>query len=445
MSDGRFIFTSYEGDIGKGRFDFFYTVEVGGNQIQFTDTLVFPSVNEETIPPELIKNLLETLHMVCGISYWKLYCPKTVVLNAITLSKAQAMFWNTVYTKGLGELFYKNGIDFRNLIHFPFSEKSATPVSFERKDQSLLMVGGGKDSIVSGELLKQNNFPFDAFVINEHPVQRETSKIMNVESLTVKRIIDTTLISLSQSKEKGTYNGHVPISAIYACIGLCMAVFHDYRYIVASNERSADEGNVTYLGEQINHQWSKSFEFERMFQDYVKTVITPSVTYFSLLRPITEIHIAKLFSDKTAYFSIFCSCNKIFRINAPKPSGRWCGQCPKCAAVFLLLAPFLPKETLISIFGKNLFADPALLPLFEELLGIRGNKPFECVATISESQYALREVIDKKLYKDDPVIQALAKEKSIDDSEKEELAKTLFDVSEKHAIPERFLSILKTL
>jgi hypothetical protein len=445
MSNGRFIFTSYEGNIGKGRFDFSYVVEANNKRIQFTDTLIFPPVAEETIPPQLLKNLLEMLHLMFGVSYWKLYCPKTIAVNSMTLSKEQAMFWNTIYTKGLGELFYKNSIDFQNLIRFPFSEKSVTPVPFERKDRSLLMVGGGKDSIVSGELLNKNENLFDAFVINEHPLQREVIKTLSVASLKVKHIIDPTLISLSKSGEKGTYNGHVPMVAMYSAMCLCMAVFHDYRFVVASNERSADEGNVTYLGKEINHQWSKTFEFERMFQDYIKTVITPSVSYFSLLRPITEIHIAKLFSDKTPYFRVFSSCNRNFTISGDKPSGRWCGLCPKCAGVFLLLSPFLPKETLISIFGKNLFADLDLLPLFEELVGIRGTKPFECVATIKESQFALKIVIDKKLYQEDPVIQALAKEKIIDDSEKEMLAKTLFDVSEKHAIPECFWSILKTL
>jgi hypothetical protein len=55
-----------------------------------------------------------------------------------------------------------------------------------------------------------------------------------------------------------------------------------------------------------------------------------------------------------------------------------------------MMRAFLPAETVNKIFWKNLFADAALLPLFKELLGIEGCKPFECVGTNEEMLIALK-------------------------------------------------------
>jgi hypothetical protein len=54
-----------------------------------------------------------------------------------------------------------------------------------------------------------------------------------------------------------------------------------------------------------------------------------------------------------------------------------------------MLSPFVPKTQMDSIFGKDLFADPALRPLFLDLLAIGdGHKPFECVGEPSECRAA---------------------------------------------------------
>ena len=54
----------------------------------------------------------------------------------------------------------------------------------------------------------------------------------------------------------------------------------------------------------------------------------------------------------------------------------------------------------MDIFGKNLLDDKSLIPLFEELIGIRNFKPFECVGTPEEVKEALEKILEKGEFKD---------------------------------------------
>ena len=140
----------------------------------------------------------------------------------------------------------------------------------------------------------------------------------------------------------------------------------------------------------INHQYSKSFDFESKFREYSKKYLAKNVEYFSFLRPLYEIQIVKLFSDYQKYFSSFLSCNVAYQTfsGTKKPIKKWCGNCPKCLFIFTSLYPFLEERKLINIFGKNLFKKRRLLPLMKELIGEGKFKPFECVGTKKESQAA---------------------------------------------------------
>jgi len=374
-----FIFSGYNINLAQGRAVFHYSIQLANQSQEFTERITFSPVVSQ-IPDNLLKALLDNLLLILGISYWKLYCPQSIIIKPFSLTKQQADFWNTVYTKGLGEFFYKNKIDFRNLVSFPYKEHNLKPVAFVRQERSLLALGGGKDSIVSAELLKTRKTIFDLFTIGTSTIQDEIAKIIGRKTIVINRDLDPELFELN--KTGSVYNGHIPISVIYAFLGLIAAIFYDYGDIVMSNEKSANYGNVEYLGEMINHQWSKSEEFENLFKDYVKSFITPDVSYYSLLRKYDEIEIVELFVKHKQYFSVFSSCNYNFKINEKNDlNSKWCGNCPKCLFVFTLLAGFLPKKELITIFGRNLFADETLLPIFKELLGVKNFKPFECVGT----------------------------------------------------------------
>ena len=214
----------------------------------------------------------------------------------------------------------------------------------------------------------------------------------------IERRIDKKLLEMNQ---EGFLNGHTPFSAYLAFLTLLSASLFNYKFIAISNERSANEANLNYLDKKINHQWSKSYEFEKSFRRYYKKYIAPRIEYFSFLRPLYEIQIAKMFSNYRKYFKAFMSCNEAFKTNSgrKKPTEKWCGRCPKCLFVFTALFPFVGEEA-VHIFKKNLFRDKKLLPLMLKLVGERGAKPFECVGTKEENLAAL--YLSWKRYKSRP-------------------------------------------
>jgi hypothetical protein len=308
------------------------------------------------------------------------------------LSREQAQFWDLVYTKGLGEFYYRNKIDFRGLVSFPYSDVKPTPskpLLFLKRE--LVGIGGGKDSIVSWERLKKLGMPTMGLVIETQKKYESINELLKVGEIQVIRIRREMDPHLIEYKTDATYhNGHVPISMIYAWIGVLTSAIYDYQAFVVSNEKSADEGNTELYGIQINHQWSKSKEFENVFVRYVHEYISPNISYYSPLRDMTELEIVEEFVSYPQYLHVVSSCNRNFSVTNALQGSYWCGECPKCAFAFLLFAAYLSKQEVVALFGKNMLEDKSLLQTFKDLLGQGGLKPFECVGTFSESQEALR-------------------------------------------------------
>ena len=399
-----FEFTSYKFEPKKKRIFFNYKVTFKPNDfVLFTETVNLPEIpNLQDVPSALCEKVLQDLHLALGVSYYKLYCSKKLNLN-YSLSKEEASFWNLFYTKGLGEFFYRNKLNPAIFPGFPFDEnKKSKNYKLKRNAEFLVGVSGGIDSIVAVELLKKYGAKFSTIFIETQKTSLIVDNIIKkigVKSFKIKRHLDKKIFD----DATGYYSGHIPISGIYAFLGILSAIFYHYSYFVVSNEFSSNFGNVRYKGKIINHQWSKSSEFESLFQNYVKKFITPDLLYFSLLRPFYEIRIAKMFVIFQKYLFDFSSCNNNFKINfsGAEPVGKnlWCGHCPKCVFVFLILSPFLSKERLVSIFGRNLFLDVGILITLRDILGFGRSKPFDCVGTYDESRVAFYMSRDK--FRDD--------------------------------------------
>ncbi len=363
----RFIFESYSFDAQTGTVELRYSLD---GEVPFVETLRFGHAIDMTgLDAEALDRALFALHLAGGASYYKTCLPKTIEIKSGSLSQQQTAFWNALYENGLGEFFYKNDIDFRELIKFPvggsplpsphlsavaLAKAEPSPKGRRSEDHRrvLVPVGGGKDSTVTIELLKKAGVDVTLFRMGGHPVIEAFAKIADCPLLTVERALSKELFALN---EQGALNGHVPITAYLSLVAVVTAILTKHDAIALSNERSAEEGNVEFHGKEINHQWSKSLEFERMLQNYVQTWITPDVSYFSLLRSLSELHITKLCAELTPYLDTITSCNANWRILKPKGKERWCGTCPKCAFAFALFAAFLPKAEIVKMFGKNLF------------------------------------------------------------------------------------------
>lgn len=366
--------------------DLYCSWEMEAGELKFNPKLTLPN-----IPSNLDKSELDNLVFHVGLadifSYWKATCSPLIKISAGKLTEGQLSWWTDLLIKGMGQYFYTNQIDFKAPNFVKFESNGPTFSRLESVSPGLLIpVGGGKDSAVTLELLK-NQPRVGAFSMNVSwadsmlPASKRLMEAAGIKKqIYIQRILDP---KLKELKKQGYLDGHIPFSAYMDFLSVLIAKVYGYSEVAFSNERSSNEGNVEYLGELINHQYSKSFEFESKFLQYNKKYLS-KVNTFSFLRPLYELQIMRLFSQSqmNKYYTLFRSCNIGYKNDS------WCGSCPKCLSVFVGLFPFVKTETLLQIFGKNLFEDSKLLELTKDVLGLGNGKPFECIGTFAETVVA---------------------------------------------------------
>ncbi len=400
----------------------------GGERHVFRPRLLFPMrafYHIDRIPEEELRKLVFHCGMVELVSYWKCVCSPLVRIECGELGQRQVSWFRKLYFNGLGEFFYLNGIAadadtfmqveccpvedsrmlYRNAsgVRVPANgflggcsgpsgdvgRGPGLPGASLGRDAGaegiLVPVGGGKDSVVALEVLKKKHAgELRPLVVNSRGATRTCciqAGFSDEDCVLVDRKIDKHLLELNA---QGYLNGHTPFSAMLAFVTLLASAFTGYRHIALSNENSANESTVR--GSNVNHQYSKSLEFENDFREYVRTYIGSEYDYFSFLRPLNEIGIARLFASIPLYHSLFRSCN------AGSKTDSWCGKCPKCLFAFIILCPFLGIGKTSLIFGKNLLDDMDLQGFLDELCGKAAVKPFECVGTVDEVNWSLRQL-----------------------------------------------------
>ncbi len=385
-----------------------------------------------------LDNIIFHLGMIELISYWKIACPPKIIIRPKLLNSEQVLWWKKLYFNGLGEFFYLNNIE-TDEQKFVEIESGGTPtkmLDLSLDDNKVIVpIGGGKDSVVSLELLKKSDFEVFPMMINPSPAAIRTIEnagFVLEDSLEVKRYLDKTMLELN---EKGFLNGHTPFSAMLAFTNVLVSIISGIANIALSNENSANESTVP--GTNINHQYSKSYEFEEDFDFYVKKYIHPGVNYFSFLRPLNELQIARFFSGLPKHFSTFRSCN----VGSKKDE--WCGNCPKCLFTYIILSPFIENESLERIFKKDLFSDQSLKPILMELSGNSAIKPFECVGTVSEVNAALARIKKVRLGNDNRESLLFLDELSYL-SKNDEVEKLLGEFNNENNLSEGFLKIIKS-
>jgi len=289
-----------------------------------------------------MKSIVFQIGMVELISYWKTTCSERVIIKPYLLHKNQIVFWKKLYYNGLGEFFYLNSIN-TDMTSFMAIECQSTQVlkkeKYELLNSNIIPVGGGKDSVVTMELLNKGFSDNLCLIVNPRKASLDTAnnaEYKENEIVKVYRTLDTKLLALN---EQGFLNGHTPFSALLAFISVLIAAMAGRRNIALSNESSANE--VTVEGSDVNHQYSKSYEFERNFRAYIKEFVADDFNYFSFLRPLSELQIAKLFSVFKHQYADFKSCNVGSKTDV------WCCKCPKCLFTFIVLSAFIPINDLI--------------------------------------------------------------------------------------------------
>ena len=411
-----FTFGTYKVDMTRSIITFTYHVEFQEGKVKtYTDQLIFPDVTSELwekIPKSVLEPTLQALLIMVGINYWSVFPTNNIHIEGFTLTREQAHFWDSLYLNGLGEFFYDMKIDFHNLIAFPYDPSAIvpTPTRFERPVRTLLLNGAGKDSILSAEILKASNTPFDFFSFAPTPAHKHIATLVGAKTIIVNRRRDP-LINFTRSWFG--LSGAYPSVSTFTFIATLLAELLGYSSIVFSNERSADFGNLTYLDLQINHQWCKSSEAEKLINDYIQCFITPDISTSSLLRKYSELKIVKDFVQYPKYLHHVTSCNNYFVLphfwQRLYHKSYWCNKCPKCVFLFASFSAFLPKKEILDIFGDDLYTKKRLLPLFKRILGIEGFKPLDCVGEPEEMILAMHYAERRNEYSNEPAIKLFEK------------------------------------
>ena len=422
-----FVYIGYDYKITENLCKVEYLFEIPGLS-EFRPSWEFPV--KKAVNESILQRMIFCLGMVEAISYYKCTCAPTIEILCGKLTKNQQEWWKKLFYNGLGEFMYINNIEIsmEELFDFDCQEGTEQPLlDTAIYEGCLIPVGGGKDSVVSMELLR--NEKVATYHINSPSAIKEVVDIYAAKEYDygAKRRLCPNMLELNR---QGFLNGHTPFSAIVAFSSIIAALLTGKKYIVLSNENSANE--TTVKDSFVNHQYSKSYEFEEDFEWYVRTITDSDIHYFSLLRPLAEIQIAALFSKYTDYHRIFRSCN------VGSKTGVWCCDCPKCLFVYIILCPFISEEGMKEMFGDKLLDKTSLEDDFKKLTGILEDKPFECVGTRKEVMVALKAYVEaggSSLLTD--------KYRDVILLEKDNLAELLQEWNDENNVPKEYSDIVK--
>jgi len=415
-----------------------------GEELRFTERLTLP------VPAPLdaaaiarADGLLSLLHWVAGVSYFKAALPPAVTFDAAPPGPSAARLLEALYSEGLGELAYVNRLPALPRPRFGAGPRAApAPTAAPREPRrALVAVGGGKDSAVAIEVLPRSGAETVLFSIGDAAPIARTAQAAQLPRLIATRRLDPLLFDCNAA---GAINGHVPITAIVTCVALLTAELNGFDTVAMANERSASTGNLSWDGAEINHQFSKSLVAERLLAAAVEES-GADVRQLSVLRPASELAIARAFAGMEHYHGAFTSCNAIFRIDPSLRASSWCRDCPKCRFVFLALAPFSSPEHLAGIFGGDLLADESQYDGFALLAASGGHKPFECVGEEQESLAAMRLLAGDERWREHSVVRRLAREVLPSHPLPEGDPGAVLALSDEHDLPPRLLDDLRAV
>ncbi len=357
---------------------------------------------------DAVRHALRLLHLIAGVSYYKAAVPEDIRIESYAIDADTAALLTSIYENGLGEFAYRNGLNLHGRIRFPVSaDEDMRAGTLGLRPHALVAIGGGKDSLVTVEALREAGLPQTVVWVGGSQLIRACAERTGLPTLNIGRQLAPQLFEYNR---QGAWNGHIPVTAVNSAILVLAAVLHGFDQVVFSNERSASYGSIIPGTGEVNHQWSKGWAFEDAFGAHVQARVAADLRYYSLLRPLSELAVARQFARTDRYDHHFSSCNRNFHILGERPVNRWCGVCPKCHFVFLALAPFMPKPRLVSIFGRNLLDEPAQMPGFDALLEYRDHKPFECVGEGRESRAAMAALAERPEWREDAIVERFARE-----------------------------------
>jgi len=373
--------------------------------VPFEETVSFENVDDLTKPA--VVGVANLWFLLAGLSYYKAGAAKTIDLGTTPVGPVGRELLGAALHDGLGEFSFKNDLSLNDVvISGGVAAENFAP--FTNPDRVLIPFGGGIDSVVSvtqlSPLLDKSLFVVSPVSGRFAPLE-ETALVTGLSISRATRIIDSKILKGNESY----FNGHVPVTAMITLLGVIAAVASGRGGVVMSNEHSSSAPNLKWNGQDINHQWSKSWVAEQLISKAVKELLGDEFVVASFLRDRSEVWVAQQFADQHKFLSTFRSCNRAFSQEATQRAKNWCGECDKCLFINLILAPFLPRATLRQVFGSEPLSDPNRIEQLRALVGIGlDHKPFECVGDPDESAVALVKVSQLRDWEDVPHLAELA-------------------------------------
>ena len=401
----RFVDCSFDAASGVARLVYAFD---DGPELVETVTLPGAPFTLDAAREAAMQRALRLLHLIAGVSYYKAAVPLEIRIEGTPIDAATAALLESLYLNGLGEFAYRNGLHLHDRIRFPHAAadaQRAPAVGLQR--HALVAIGGGKDSLVSIEALRSIGVSQTVAWVGGSQLIKACAERTGLPTLNIGRALAPALFEYNR---QGAWNGHIPVTAVNSAILALAAIVLGADQVVFSNERSASYGSLIPGTGEVNHQWSKGWAWEQALGEHIQAYIAADLHYYSLLRPLSELAVARQFARTDRYDAHFSSCNRNFHLLGERPANRWCGVCPKCHFVFLALAPFMSKPRLVRIFGRNLLDDPAQVAGYDALLEFQDHKPFECVGEGRESRAAMAALADRPEWREDALVERFARE-----------------------------------
>ena len=384
-------------DISYHADEFRFSTKVFYHDISFTKLI-------EKYSQSFINQIVAHIALFEGMKLCSLF-PKYYDISNIVqyLDKPVLALFVEIYQGVFGQHWYENNVTDYQQPEIIYSGKLgiSNPLEIVEDNQIILAgCGGGKDSIVAMKLLQEVEIPF-ASMQYSHAVYGKADLQHNLISGVLENVtpveqhkisiyddfIDFPFFELYFPENSGIIAPETPVSVFESLI---LMLDKGYNYLCLAHEKSANTGNLFWreIDKEVNHQWGKSLEAEKMLAQFIQDNLLSNFQYFSILQPIYDL---RIFNQLSKYPEVL---PKIHSCNVQKP---WCKKCPKCAYVWLGLMAFFDPNLVDQVFRKNLFDDDDLISTFQKMLGLSTHTPFECIGEIDESRLMMKRCLEKGL------------------------------------------------
>ena len=371
----------------------------------FAENVTFENITSLRRPA--LVSLAHIWFLLAGLSYYKAGAARHVDLGETPVGFHGRQLLDAALHEGLGEFSYCNELLLDD-VEISGGVGVTTHQTALDPSRVLIPFGGGIDSVVT--LTQLDHLDCSLFIVSPAggrfaPLEA-TAAVATLDVVRATRRLDPQILR----GDENFFNGHVPVTAMVTALAALAALASGHGAVAMSNEHSASAPNLRWRNHDINHQWSKSWSAEVLLGDAIGERVGAEFVVASFLRNRSELWVAEQFARATDYHTVFRSCNRAFAQRPGERAADWCGECDKCLFINLILAPFINRADLYSIFKAEPLSNPRLDSALRSLVGLGlAHKPFECVGDPDESAVALRHVSQMPQWSDVERLEELAR------------------------------------